>query len=70
MNPLPGPTREERDKMVAWGDENRRQVHHSRDAGGGERYCGPAVSPLPDGKDIPALDICSWELGTGLAEDV
>ena len=60
----------ERDKMVLRGDENKRQVHRTRDACGNERYHCAAMSPVPNGKDIPAVDIRTWQLGVGLAENV
>jgi hypothetical protein len=56
--------------MVVRGNENKRQVDGSSGAGGGKRYRGAAVSAVPNGKDIPAVDICNWKLVAGLAENV
>jgi hypothetical protein len=65
----PGPTREEGDKMVACGDE-KFKVDSQRGAGGDKRYRGAAVSTVPHGKDISAVDLCNWKLVVGLAENV
>jgi hypothetical protein len=56
--------------MVLRDDENKRQVDRSRDSCGSERYHCAAMSPVPNGKDIPAVDIRTWQLGVGLAENV
>jgi hypothetical protein len=56
--------------MVACGDEKRTQADDKRGDGGGKRYHGAAVSAVPNGKDIPAVDLCNGKLGVGLAEDI
>ncbi|HEX4544309.1 MAG TPA: hypothetical protein VH114_14170 [Candidatus Acidoferrum sp.] len=70
MNLSPGLAREEVHNMVLRGDENKRQVDGSSGAEGGKRYRGAAVPAVPDGENIPAVDICNWQLVARLAENV
>jgi hypothetical protein len=71
MNPSTSQTCEgEGDKMVVLNDANKRQVDDSSGTGGGKRYCGATVSAVPNGENIPAVDICNWQLVARLAENV
>jgi hypothetical protein len=56
--------------MVVLNDANKRQVDDSSGTGGGKRYCGATVSAVPNGENIPAVDICNWQLVARLAENV
>ena len=51
-------------------DEDKLQVDGQTGAGGNKRCRSATVPAVSNGKDIPALDICAWQLAVGLAENV
>jgi hypothetical protein len=70
MNQSSGLAGEKGHNMVLRGDENKRQVDSSSGTRDGKRYCGATVSAVPNGENIPAVDICNWQLVARLAENV
>lgn len=56
--------------MIALGDENKAQADNKRGDGSDERYRGAALSPVPNWKDLPAIDFCNRQLGVASAENV
>ena len=56
--------------MIVLSDENKLQGSGQRGASDNKRHRGAALSPVPNWKDLPAIDFCNRQLGVASAENV